>query len=158
MDDYLVKPVDEATLIDIISYHLTGSTLSTTPHIRASSQSSEVVAAPGSTRDVQQAVKVAGGNAELAQELFEKFCQTLDQDAEAIARHATSGNWVELGKSAHRLGGSAALCAIGSLTSLLKEIEVAAREQQADALQTLMSRLLREVELTLEYAAKESAH
>jgi len=149
MDDYLVKPVDEPTLIDIISFHLTGSTLSTVEQIPTLDQPSGTDKS-NNVRDRQQAILVTGGNTKLAQELYEKFCQDLVQQTESIRQHATAGEWGQLRETAHRLSGSAALCAAISLRQVTKEIEIADIDKQEDSIVTLMARLTEEVKSVLD--------
>ncbi len=153
MDDYLVKPVDEATLIDILNYHLTGSTLATTTQIPLAAQPS-MMDKSNSIRDEQKAIMVAGGNAKLAQELFDKFCLDLVKQAESIQQHATSGEWEELRETAHRLSGSAALCAATSLHQVTKEIETVAIEKDKESISSLLARLAEEVKSILDLESR----
>jgi len=141
MDDYLVKPVDEPTLIQIISYHLTRSTLPTTGQQLAIAPASDSDRIHMVVRDYKKAIQVAGGNTALAQELYTKFCLDLPLQAESINQYAKAGKWEELQETAHRLSGSAALCAVGALNKVLKEIETVAMERSKEEINPLLAKL-----------------
>lgn len=148
MDDYLAKPVEEPTLIDVISLHLTGSTPSTTQQ-SPTITNPHVVDKTSGIRDSQKAIRIAGGNAELAQKLFKKFCLDLPQQIESIYRYAGLRKWKELQETAHRLQGATSLCAVGSLNHVVKEIETAAIEKQGKNIDQLLTKLTEEVKITL---------
>jgi len=149
MDDYLVKPVDEPTLIQIISYHLTRSTLPTTGQQLAIAPASDSDRIHMVVRDYKKAIQVAGGNTALAQELYTKFCLDLPLQAESINQYAKAGKWEELQETAHRLSGSAALCAVGALNKVLKEIETVAMERSKEEINPLLAKLADEVIIIL---------
>ncbi|MCP4127086.1 MAG: response regulator [Gammaproteobacteria bacterium] len=154
MDDYLVKPVDEKKLIDIISYHLTGSTMST------SHQSPTIIIPPdsgkaGTIRDGESAMRIAGGDAALAQKLFENFCLDLPQQTERIHRYAELRDWDNLRVTAHRLHGSTTLCAVASLDQVVKQIEIASIDKQAGDIDQLLTRFADEVTTILEAPSKD---
>ncbi len=151
MDDYLVKPVDEPTLISTISYHLTSSTLQAEEQPLALTPAYSVEKTH-MVRNSQKAIQIAGGNAELAQELYKKLCLDLPLQAESINQYASAGKWEELRETAHRLSGSAALCAVDTLNHVLKEIETAATAQQNEKINLLLTRLADEIIMILDDA------
>ncbi len=153
MDDYMVKPVDETKLLDTISHHLTGSTMPVTY------QSPTVTNLPdtdkiSTIRDSHKAIRVAGGNAELAQELFDKFCLDLPPQTESIHQYARLRDWENLRETAHRLHGSTSLCAVISLTHVVKQIEIAAIEKQQGKMEQLLTRLTEETKMILDHPSK----
>ncbi len=140
MDDYLVKPVDETMLIDIVRKHLTKST----ENHEAMPQNNETEKDSNDTdvvRDIEQAINIAGGNSELAQRLFERFCLDLPQQIETIQKSASARDWVELQESAHSLRGSASICAATSLKNIAQKLEHDAASETDNNIDELLSRL-----------------
>ncbi len=140
MDDYLVKPVDETLLIDIVSNHL----IKPLQKPKAKSPKRETKPKPASedvVRDLDQAINIAGGKPELAQKLFNQFCIDLPQQSESIRRAAKSRKWDELFDTAHSLHGSASICAATSLKNIAHELEIASKDKSDNNLTTLLDRL-----------------
>ena len=105
-------------------------------------------------RDSQKAIRVAGGNAELAQKLFDKFRLDLPLETELIHQYASLYDWEKLRETAHRLSGSAAICAVISLNQIVKDIEIAAIEKQENDINLLLIKLTEEVKLIMDDTAK----
>ncbi len=148
MDDYLVKPLDETKLIDIVSRHLAIKQIPQHASLPEAPTPSETLM-NDIIRDIEQAVNIAGGNQELAQKLFEQFCSELPQQSESIKRSAITGNWDELGESAHSLCGAASICAAESLKNITKELENAAKNRSENNIDELICKLDEAVKLIL---------
>ncbi len=149
MDDYLVKPVDENMLIDVISNHLIKSSkdinaTDTKPETEPESAKEDVI------RDIAQAINIAGGKPELAQKLFNQFCIDITQQSESIHSAAQAHNWDQLSETAHSLRGSASICAAISIKNIAQELEQAARDKIEDDIEQLLDRLDEAVKLILE--------
>ena len=140
MDDYLVKPVDENILIDIVSSHLILNQQKYLPaesdiDVQPELQTEEII------RDIEQAINIAGGKPELAQKLFEQFCVDLPMQSASIRQSAESCNWDLLSETAHSLRGSASICAAISLKKIAQDIEYSAKEKNIKQISILLNRL-----------------
>jgi two-component system, NarL family, sensor histidine kinase BarA len=148
MVDYLIKPVNENTLIEVLTHHATGSLKSSRSEQQQTYGPLETPT-PNQVRDIQQAIDVAGGKPELAQQLYAIFCSELPEYHKSIQRLATLREWDELREVTHRLQGSSSVCAVFSLNEVVKEIETAAINKQEDNIDELLSKLDKEVGLIL---------
>ncbi len=147
MDEYLVKPVDEKTLVDAISRHL--SCLNNPSSDYEDTPTPKTIA-PNHIRNVQKAIDAAGGKPELAQQLYKIFCSDLPKQYESIKRHAKLREWNELREVSHRLHGAASVCAFSSLNEIVKEIEAVATDKKDEDIDLLLKRLDKEVRLILD--------
>lgn len=148
MVDYLIKPVDENTLIEVITHHVTGRKIS--PKSDKDYLSDNKGATTKSkVRDIKKAIHVAGGRPELAQQLYTVFCSDLPKYHKLLQRHASLMEWDKLREVAHHLRGATSVCAALSLDEVLKEIEYAAVNKQEDKINDLLDKLDKEVWLIL---------
>jgi two-component system sensor histidine kinase BarA len=150
MDDYLVKPIDESMLIDIVSSHL----IKTPQEPKPDHPKTEIKPEPlekDVVRDIEQAISIAGGKPELAQKLFNQFCVDLPMQSESIQRAAESRNWDELSEAAHSLRGAASICAAESLKNIAQELEEMARDKVEDSIEIQVNKLNKAVRLILEH-------
>ena len=150
MDDYLVKPVDETILIDIISGHLNKSK-ETNKAIISEQESKQEPEKKDVARDIEQAINIAGGKPELAQKLFSQFCIDLPKQHESLQHAATSRNWDDLCEIAHSLRGAASICAAISLKEITHQLEKAATDKTDNNIDKLLSELDKAVKTILEY-------
>ncbi len=147
MVDYLIKPVDENTLVEAITHHVTGIQKSSISVQTPEDGMQETDA--NQVRDMQKAIDIAGGKEELAQQLYAIFCSDLPEYYKSIRHHAKFREWDKLREVAHRLQGSTSVCAALSLNEVVKEIENAAMNKREDNIDQLLSRLDKEVALIL---------
>jgi two-component system sensor histidine kinase BarA len=148
MDDYLVKPVDEAMLIDIVSNHL----IKPANKPKLKQPKIETIPKPVKKdviRDIEQAISIAGGKPELAQKLFNQFCIDLPKQSKSIQDAANAQNWDELFEIAHSLRGAASICAAISINNIAQEIEVAAKEMAVKKIKNLLKQLDKAVKRTI---------
>lgn len=151
MDDYLIKPVDEAMLIDIVKNHLLPlpqqqEPKATTIEAQLEPDKKDVV------RDIEQAINIAGGKPELAEKLFNKFCADLPKQLESIQNAAELRNWNELSEEAHSLRGAASICAAVSLKKVTQELEDLAKGRVENDLEDQMDKLNQAVQLLLAHS------
>jgi two-component system sensor histidine kinase BarA len=149
MDDYLVKPVDENILIDIVSSHLIRNQQKSVAeksdnNVQPELETAEII------RDIEQAINIAGGKPELAQKLFKQFCADLPDQSESIRRAAELRNWDELYDAAHSLQGAASICAAISLKRIAKKLENTAKDKIEDNIEQLLNDLDKSVTLILD--------
>lgn len=150
MVDYLIKPVDENTLIEVITHHVTRCPISSRSEQVRSSYSAMETSNSNKVRDIQKAIDVAGGKPELAQQLFAIFCSDLPKYHKTIRSHAALQEWDKLRDVAHRLRGAASVCAAISLDKVVTEIETAAINKEGDKIDALLNKLDQEVWLIID--------
>ena len=96
-------------------------------------------------RDPAAAMQAVGGNADLAQELFAAFLESLEPQWQEIRRRHQAADWVELRNSAHRLHGGAAYCGVPAMKAAVRALEQAAREGEPAEIDRRMHPLEREI-------------
>jgi two-component system, NarL family, sensor histidine kinase BarA len=148
MVDYLIKPVDENTLVEAITHHVTGRQTSTSPEQQPVDDMPEA-SANNQFRDMQKAIDIAGGKEDLAQQLYAIFRSDLPDYYKSIQQYAKSREWDKLREVAHRLHGSTSVCAVISLNEVVEEIEAAAMNKREEDIDRLLSKLDKEVGLIL---------
>jgi len=77
-------------------------------------------------RDLDDALRAVGGNADLARELFGTFLRGLEPQLQEIRQNHRSAQWETLKENAHRIHGGAAYCGVPALKAALKALEKAA--------------------------------
>jgi two-component system sensor histidine kinase BarA len=99
-------------------------------------------------RDIERALRITGGDATLANQIFELMVQDLPSQLEKFLRLQQEENWGELKRSVHRLRGSVTYCAVPALEHNLSVLETAAAgkprdiERHIQALESLVQRLV----------------
>jgi len=100
-------------------------------------------------RDIERALRITGGDATLANQMFELMVQDLPNQIEKFLRLQQEENWGELKRSVHRLRGSVTYCAVPALEHNLNILETAAASRkprdidgQIQALESLVKRLV----------------
>jgi len=136
MDDYLVKPVDENMLIDILSGYLIKP-----KDIKKAITAKQKPEKNSVSRDIEQAINIAGGKPELAEKLFNQFCIDLPKQHESLQHAAKSRNWDNLSETAHALRGAASICAAISLKNITQQLEDAAINKTDNNIDKLLSDL-----------------
>ncbi|HEB97190.1 MAG TPA: response regulator [Sedimenticola thiotaurini] len=134
MVDYLVKPVHEKRLWQVIGRLLGGQTAG-----------GDVITAPagaGGHRDPATALDATGGNRELAAELFRHFLAELPNQLAILTDSAREERWQALAEEAHRLQGGAAVCALPELQRLAGRLEQAARAERESEAKELLERVM----------------
>ena len=127
IDDYMIKPVDEAQLWQTIERLLT-------PEYRGQ-QAGHVAATPATasiggedlpSRDPVAALRTVGGRDELARELFQRLLAELPDQIQSLQRYLEQRQWTGLRENAHRIHGTTAVCGVPALNNLIAKIEQAA--------------------------------
>ena len=96
-------------------------------------------------RDWELALRVAGGNSDLADEMFEQLCQEIPTQLSNIQTQAAAEDWDELVTTAHRLHGSTAVCGVPALNDVIGRLERSARAKNSQELESLLELLDQEV-------------
>jgi len=144
IDDFLIKPIDESQLWHVITHLLkTGSNITATGRTEPLPVDGQLV----TSRDLQGAIRIAGGRADLAQDLFDRFLDELPSQLKQIKSSAMQKAWSELWEHVHRLLGAAAVCGVPRLERLLRSLEQAAEKADEDQIARLLSAIEKESRL-----------
>ena len=104
-------------------------------------------------RDLDEAMRIAGGSRELVDELFEQFCAELPERMATISELAAAGDYQELREALHQLKGGAAVCAVKPLIAALEDLHRAVRSGADSEVPQLLSFLEDRAEALLKVAA-----
>lgn len=91
--------------------------------------------------DTTFSIKQAGGNEELAKELFGMLLRELPELREKLACAIADKNWEAMWDHGHKMYGSTAYCGVPALRATLQTLESAIKEQRPEV-------VAREFELT----------
>ncbi len=99
-------------------------------------------------RDRERALRITGGDATLANAMFEQMVRDIPGQIEAFLLLQQEKNWAELKRHVHRLRGSVTYCAVPALEHNLSALESAAASGKPDdigrhiqVLESIMQRL-----------------
>ncbi|MFO8025654.1 Hpt domain-containing protein [Thiohalophilus sp.] len=107
--------------------------------------------------DENQALEQAGGNRELAGDLFNMLLEELPVLQCQLARAIDSGERDAMWNPAHKLYGSTAYCGVPALRESARAMEECIKQQQTDQLQACFARLSREITRLQEQGPKLAA-
>ncbi len=132
MDDYLTKPLDVNRLLQTIEAHLAQAhgpppvQPPTQPQPETPRAATDVPT--GTPLDLDEALKRCMGNAQLLQQLLNKFAERSIQDIEQLIQHVHDGDAEGTVQSAHKIKGAAANLSLRSLQDLAATLEAMGRE------------------------------
>ena len=152
MDDHIAKPVDPATLLEILARWVR-------PRAAAASPSPELAAGGDGLPDhlppfdIAAALPRVAGKRDLLRKLIVKFHEAYAGTGADIERFAAEENWDELGRFAHTLKSVSGTLEIAMLFRLAGELELALREGRTADAASLVPKLRAELEPALAAAA-----
>jgi len=154
IDEYLLKPIEDSQLWSIIHKLLAGkSSVTQSP---SSNPSETARVRQQRTRDVDAALKIAGGREELMSNLFNSFMSELPEQMAVIRQLRAEQNWRALTEVVHKLHGATAVCAVPTINQLVGALETATRAEQQDEADRLLGELEKEVSLLLADSAESA--
>ena len=152
IDDLILKPIDERSFLRTIHEHLVHEYRPL--NIVNTATPRGVGRQPGSnnlvTRDEGLALQIAGGQQELADELFERFLGSLDRELAKLRDCASRGAWNALRDCAHRVSGASAVCGVPVFHALIGTLERIASDGDEKAIDDLVAEIAVEVDLLKE--------
>jgi CheY-like chemotaxis protein len=117
MDDFLAKPVVEANLLNtILSYS-------------GELKSGKTVATDHLLYDLTMIQSVSGGDDSFIKKMIRLFIQTVPQNVQELADAATTGNWEQVSKMAHKLKSTIDSMGIRSIHDVIRTIEMHAKNR-----------------------------
>lgn len=131
MDDYVVKPVKPAELLQALLRWQGRSTVDGGPPV--TEEWPEL--------DAKQLHNATGGDPEFAQELLTEYLRTADRTLARIEAAVKSGDATELRAAAHALKGSSLTLGATALANLSKEMENLAKEGKVDRAAGLLEKM-----------------
>ncbi|MGD8310278.1 MAG: ATP-binding protein, partial [Chromatiales bacterium] len=121
MDDYLVKPVSETRLWSVITRLLGPESLDVEEDAAQGRQTLTLSPDDGSELwSSATALRVTGGNAELAEDMFEMLVEGLPDQLQQIGQYLRQRHWDALHDQVHRLQGSTAVCGVPQLHATVR--------------------------------------
>jgi two-component system sensor histidine kinase BarA len=153
MNDCVVKPIYESELWEVLAKFL-GTGVPQQQEAVAVAQDAKPDEPELPVRDFEKAMEITGGFLDLAQEMFERFCEELPGQLAAIRKQISSQKWKALAETAHHLHGSTAVCAVPALDDIAGRLELAAKAPDTADMEALLEELEREAERVLTLAKK----
>src|SRR5580658_3248260 len=101
--------------------------------------------------DWEQAVKVAGNNRALAEEMLNLLTRTLPSDLASIKQHHQDRHFPEMLRRVHKLHGALCYCGTPRLKMVVARLETALKKDIMDGSASLLAQLETEVNALLEH-------
>jgi two-component system sensor histidine kinase BarA len=101
--------------------------------------------------DWEQAIKVAGNQKDLAEEILATIVKNLHKDIQRFKQLTKEQNYVELLHQVHKLHGSLCYCGLPRLKTLVARLETDLKNNIMDSLPPLLEQLDTEINLLLEH-------
>ena len=154
LDAYLVKPLEERKLRAIIS-QLLG--LHSPDQAEAYGQAEALpVVSSLPTRDLEQALRVAGGQRGIADKLFAQLMAELPSALQEIRHSHRRQDWSGLWQYTHRLQGAAAVCGVPALHFALNVLQQAVKAEQPLAIDEALVELQHEADRLFETVSRDT--
>jgi two-component system sensor histidine kinase BarA len=153
MNDCVVKPLYESELWEVLAKFL-GTSVPQPQGAVTVTDETEPDDSELPVRDFEKAMEITGGFLDLAQEMFERFCEELPDQLATIRKQISSRKWKALAETAHHLHGSTAVCAVPALDDIAGRLELAAKAPDTADMEALLEELEREAERVLTLAKK----
>jgi two-component system sensor histidine kinase BarA len=99
--------------------------------------------------DTDLALEQAGGNRELANELFGMLLEELPQHAEQLKGRLADGEFTALRECAHKLNGSATYCGVPALKAATETLEIGLKRGETSEAPARVDAVLEEIERVL---------
>ncbi len=104
-------------------------------------------------RDRVAALAVAGGDEDLAAELFAALLKGLSDEIAALRAGVAGGDWTALAELAHRMRGATRYCGVPALDESVERLEHAARGSDTEGITAALIHLEAEAERVRQSAA-----
>ena len=142
--DYLIKPIEEARLLDTIADCLqisisTASASSPVPVDRRAAHRPPI-------RDLARALRISGGSEEIAEELLDLLLQTLPETLADLQEAYSGGDFKEMRELLHKLGGAVSVCAVTDLETATRNLHASVTARDAQGIATGLGRLQEEAD------------
>ena len=141
MTDYLAKPFDEERLFRVISRNLVRRAVpagipSPEPviQIQASlpeNNHSDMLSANVKLYDLSMVESVSGGDGGFIRKMVALFIETVPQNLQDLSSATVSGNWEQVGKTAHKLKSTVDSMGIKSIRQEIRTVEANARQKES---------------------------
>lgn len=146
LDDFLIKPIQESEIWAMARKWIGRGPLS---HLWQPEPRGQPTGAQALISERDQAIRIAGGNRELADELFQMLINELPVMKERLNNAYLSTDLGELEAEAHKIYGAASYCAAQSIAVAAGELERAVICRNEDAIDAHLEQLNRDVDSLL---------
>ncbi len=140
MNDILLKPINEQQLMDTFIHWLDDS-----PSINKAHEANKPYRSL-SVYDHQLAIELAGGNEQLAQELFPMLMAELPTHRENLSTAQHTNNLQDLKKYIHKLHGGAKYCGVPALRQAAADFEYIIDNQQLENIDNAYDSVIKAIE------------
>lgn len=146
MNDILLKPISENSLFESIARWL-----DKTPKDPANASGIGETTQPTAIYDSNQGLELAGGNAQLANELFTMLINELPGHKQRMELCMHQPDLTELKYHTHKLHGATSYCGVPMLRQFARELEQIIDNKQNMKLDKAIHDLLKAIDVLLEY-------
>jgi two-component system sensor histidine kinase BarA len=139
VDDYLTKPFNDAELwLAIVSMLEPDAVPVEEEAGHQTAAVHESSSAHPAVRDINDALRIAGGRRNLADEMFHRFLSDLREQMAILEGCYQSQDWKVLYEVTHRLHGASAVCGVPAINRNLADLEQALIDKRLETVPELM--------------------
>lgn len=149
IDRYLIKPITEPALRNVIAELLLGYSSEVEVQDQETVDSKKD-ALP--VRDVEQLMRITNGSESIADILFKSLIEDLPEHIDAIQALTLEQEWEELWQLVHRMVGAASVCGVPAYRNALEKLQAAIKLEDEELIKKSASKVSFEVERLLEHA------
>jgi two-component system sensor histidine kinase BarA len=154
-DSVLIKPIETDALNQILNDFSTGKKIDRSHHPVANHQqalsTSQLI-----TRDLQQALRIADGQEEVAEKLFMTLLEQLPEYLDSARQQVSNRNWQKLWDVLHKLHGATSVCGVPALNNAVKNLQQFIEKQDYHSIDAGLKKLNQEASRLLTYTTEDS--
>ncbi len=149
MSEIIIKPLDETRLMSVISglFRMSDLLDDNPEDAPPAGNDDDDIEETLPVRDEERALRVAGGDRQIAQRMFHMLVDNLERELPELQKAAKRGDMQALREQAHKLKGAAAACGTPALHRVLDQLGRAARNGDDNGVARQMQRLKEQLDL-----------
>lgn len=149
MNDILVKPINEKQLLDVLERWLLRIEKAGDTETREAGDTANGTTFP--VYDNDQGIQLAGGNEQLAGELFDMLIKELPDHRERLSDAKQSNSLSDLKYTSHKLHGATSYCGVPQLRTLSRQLEDIIDQRKTASLDAAYEAVIQAIDRLLAY-------
>ncbi|NNJ91777.1 MAG: response regulator, partial [Gammaproteobacteria bacterium] len=151
----LIKPIETKALNQILDDFSAGKNI-VSPDYPVSDHREVLNTSQLVTRDLQQALRIADGQEEVAEKLFMRLLEELPEYLDSAGQQFSNRNWQKLWNVLHKLHGATSVCGVPALNNAVKNLQQLIEKQDYRSIDAGLKKLNQEASRLLTYTTEDS--
>jgi len=154
-DTVLIKPIETDALKQILDNFTAGKKI-VRPDSPVAGRQQAMSSSRLVIRDLQQALRIADGQQEVAEKLFMSLIEQLPDYLDAVYREFSKRNWQKLWDILHKLHGATSVCGVPALNNVVKNLQQLTEKEDYHSIGSELKKLNREASRLISYSKEEA--